>query len=470
LPLASAADVIQPPQNWPAKALTRLESSSCHLFSVSKRQGRSKSPPPFAIFLVLLLIFFLVARKLAGARLMMPGSGRNRQPRIGIVDIYDLDKQRQLVLLRRDNVEHLLLIGGLNDVVIETNIVRVAGARSSAQAQDAGPERLEPVLDQAPRPQVESSGRPSIETQLAAQLGSLVRRPAGESDADQELSPVGPCGRPGIGPSRAGRETRRRNRVGGSCGSGAPGGSQGPCGPERSLGSRAGGRAPRASPGGGAAGLPVAADAGASRSPCAARPACSPAPEVVRAPDPAPVERDMPPEKQGPDAAVLSDMARQLEAALKRPAMPVPPPPLPAAPRPAPDPLDDEDELLEPGPVQETPVAPQEEALEEDDRGEHPEPAQAGPVRADEPPRASSEPFLPAPAPEPAQPAPPLLLGPRKRPGRRRRLPIRSRSRTSRRNSPACSAVPSIPARRAEGLSRSRRAGQEKGLRKRSPF
>ncbi|HLM38137.1 MAG TPA: hypothetical protein VK434_00910, partial [Microvirga sp.] len=149
-----------------------------------------------AIFLVLLLIFFLVARKLAGARLMMPGSGRNRQPRIGIVDIYDLDKQRQLVLLRRDNVEHLLLIGGLNDVVIETNIVRVAGARSSAQAQDAGPERLEPVLDQAPRPQVESSGRPSIETQLAAQLGTLVRRPSGESDADQELSPVAQVGGP----------------------------------------------------------------------------------------------------------------------------------------------------------------------------------------------------------------------------------------------------------------------------------
>src|SRR3712207_4820240 len=116
-----------------------------------------------AIFLILLLLFFLVARKLTGARLMMPGSGRSRQPRLGIVDIYDLDRQRQLVLLRRDNVEHLLLIGGLNDVVIETNIVRVAGARSSAQAQDAGPERLEPVLDQAPRPQVESPARPSIE-------------------------------------------------------------------------------------------------------------------------------------------------------------------------------------------------------------------------------------------------------------------------------------------------------------------
>ena len=51
--------------------------------------------------------------------------GRARQPRLGIVDVYDLDRQRQLILLRRDNVEHLLLIGGPNDLVVETNIVRV---------------------------------------------------------------------------------------------------------------------------------------------------------------------------------------------------------------------------------------------------------------------------------------------------------------------------------------------------------
>ncbi len=360
-----------------------------------------------AIFLVLLLIFFLVARKLAGARLMMPGSGRSRQPRIGIVDIYDLDKQRQLVLLRRDNVEHLLLIGGLNDVVIETNIVRVAGARSSAQ--DAGPERLEPVLDQAPRPQVESPARPSIETQLAAQLGTLVRRPAGESDADQELSPVAHVG----GPASAHPEPVLRP--------GAVTVSTAPA----VQGFRPDARAP-AVPSAPSAPEPVverreprpvvAPPAFQSRptpvpptppAPPAPPPPSPPAPEVVRAPDPAPMERDMPAEKQGPDAAILSDMAKQLEAALKRPAMPVPPPPMAPPPRPARDPMEDEGDLPEPGPVHETPVASREEAQEEDDRGELPEAAQPEPVRADEPPRPSSEPFLPAPSPEPAQPAPP---------------------------------------------------------------
>ena len=153
-----------------------------------------------AVILILLVLLGLVLRKVWGGRLIMPGSdrsGRSRQPRLGIVDVYDLDRQRQLLLLRRDNVEHLLLIGGPNDVVIETNIVRVAGARVPAPPVDMGAERFEPSLDQAPRaPQVEPNGRPSIESQLAAQLGAFVRRPSDESDMEEELSPVATASAP----------------------------------------------------------------------------------------------------------------------------------------------------------------------------------------------------------------------------------------------------------------------------------
>lgn len=94
----------------------------------------------FAIVIGLVALFGLLLRKLTGGRLRMSGANapRARQPRLGIVDIYDLDRQRQLVLLRRDNIEHLLMIGGPNDVVVETNIVRVA---ARAQAPSADPER-----------------------------------------------------------------------------------------------------------------------------------------------------------------------------------------------------------------------------------------------------------------------------------------------------------------------------------------
>ena len=57
-------------------------------------------------------------------RLRLPRNGRARLPRLGTVDAFDLDRQRQLVIIRRDNVEHLLMIGGPNDIVIELEIVR----------------------------------------------------------------------------------------------------------------------------------------------------------------------------------------------------------------------------------------------------------------------------------------------------------------------------------------------------------
>src|SRR5436189_210020 len=57
------------------------------------------------------------------------GAGaRARQPRLAVIDQAFIDNRRRLVLVRRDNVEHLLIIGGPSDVVVEQNIVRVAPA------------------------------------------------------------------------------------------------------------------------------------------------------------------------------------------------------------------------------------------------------------------------------------------------------------------------------------------------------
>ena len=46
-----------------------------------------------------------------------------------MIDAATVDGRRRLVLIRRDNVEHLLMIGGPTDVVVEANIVRAGGAR-----------------------------------------------------------------------------------------------------------------------------------------------------------------------------------------------------------------------------------------------------------------------------------------------------------------------------------------------------
>lgn len=48
--------------------------------------------------------------------------GKSRTPRLSVRDAAAVDRTRRLVLVRRDNVEHLLMIGGPTDIVIETNI------------------------------------------------------------------------------------------------------------------------------------------------------------------------------------------------------------------------------------------------------------------------------------------------------------------------------------------------------------
>jgi len=53
---------------------------------------------------------------------------RGRQPRLAVVDYASVDGRRRLILVRRDNVEHLMMIGGPTDVVVEPNIVRATSA------------------------------------------------------------------------------------------------------------------------------------------------------------------------------------------------------------------------------------------------------------------------------------------------------------------------------------------------------
>ncbi len=62
--------------------------------------------------------------------------GPPRERRLDVVEHSPVDGRRRLVLIRRDDVEHLIMTGGPVDVVIETNI---GGARVPERA------RLAPV-------------------------------------------------------------------------------------------------------------------------------------------------------------------------------------------------------------------------------------------------------------------------------------------------------------------------------------
>ncbi|WP_306222668.1 flagellar biosynthetic protein FliO [Bosea beijingensis] len=249
------------------------------------------------VILVLLALLGLFVRQIQGGRLRLRGqaSGRQRQPRLGVVDTYDLDRQRQLVLIRRDNIEHLLMIGGASDVVVETNILRSGG-------RAATPAYAESVATDRPLPPFETLVPPS---EPALRAGDDARR-AGYAPEGPELLPPLPT-RPVSVPVETPVTTA----------------------------------AATAATAGVAAALGVAAAAEAVAAPAKpAAPAMS-VPPVTTGPAPSFAREHAP--QPAVSAGELDDMTRQLEEALKRPFSAVRPANLgaetpPASPAPAVEP------------------------------------------------------------------------------------------------------------------------------------
>ncbi len=93
----------------------------------------AEMPLAVRFFLAFLIVLGLIGATAWAVRRF--GSGRlgganlrGRQPRLAVIDYASVDARRRLILVRRDNVEHLVMIGGPTDVVVESNIVRAAPA------------------------------------------------------------------------------------------------------------------------------------------------------------------------------------------------------------------------------------------------------------------------------------------------------------------------------------------------------
>ena len=77
----------------------------------------------FALALVLVIaligaLAWIVRRMGWGSRFVAPAAKR----RLGILEVLPLDGKRRLVLLRRDEAEHLILLGADRDLLIESGI------------------------------------------------------------------------------------------------------------------------------------------------------------------------------------------------------------------------------------------------------------------------------------------------------------------------------------------------------------
>src|SRR5262245_11645390 len=71
------------------------------------------------------------------------------EPRLAVMEQASVDRMRRLVLIRRDDVEHLIMTGGPIDVVIETGIAapRDVAAELGAERREPDP----PVFARKPR-------------------------------------------------------------------------------------------------------------------------------------------------------------------------------------------------------------------------------------------------------------------------------------------------------------------------------
>jgi flagellar protein FliO/FliZ len=256
----------------------------------------------FFAFVAVLALIGLAAwlvRRFAGNRLGA-NTNRGRMPRLAVIDAAAVDGRRRLVLVRRDNIEHLLMIGGPTDIVVEPNIVRAMPGRDQMPRPGVGgaepPPRIAPLPEaawpdsDAPRADVFDHGEP--------QMPEPPPRPARPSFADEVRRPA---------PALSERRSERNDRPDPLAGF-AP----------EPLGGRPEPR-PELRP------EPMPSRV-TSRSepviPRAPRPSEPPKVPTVRAPEraAAPPPPPPPPPSQSSADQNLAEMAQRLEAALRRPA------------------------------------------------------------------------------------------------------------------------------------------------------
>lgn len=159
----------------------------------------------FVLVIVLLLLVFGVLRRITGGTFV--AGGRNRQVRLSVTDAAAVDNRRRLVLVRRDDVEHLILIGGPSDVVIEQNIrqfakqpSRIEPAAANGAEPEAKPEppRVQPAAAVAQRPAQPAQPLPQVP--LRSPPPHQVTPPQDERPAEPPRQQTAPASLPPVTP------------------------------------------------------------------------------------------------------------------------------------------------------------------------------------------------------------------------------------------------------------------------------
>jgi flagellar protein FliO/FliZ len=149
----------------------------------------------FVAVLALIGVVAWLIRRFASNRLGT-NTNRGRMPRLAVIDAAAVDGRRRLVLVRRDNIEHLLMIGGPTDIVVESNIVRAMPGRDQlpprpAVASPDAQHRIAPLPDPTGWGEPDAA-RTEPSEHAEPQMPEPPPRPPRPSFADEVRRPVRP--------------------------------------------------------------------------------------------------------------------------------------------------------------------------------------------------------------------------------------------------------------------------------------
>ncbi|WP_420963791.1 flagellar biosynthetic protein FliO [Brucella sp. IR073] len=144
----------------------------------------------FLLILAAIVAVLTVIRRVTGGTFV--AGGRGRAPRLSVMDAAAVDSRRRLVLVRRDDVEHLLLIGGPTDIVVEQNIqaARAKDRPSAAKTELAEPEpRAERPAPAAPVAEAQEA-EPSLAPEPAPAAPAVAAPVSNPAPAARQAPPA----------------------------------------------------------------------------------------------------------------------------------------------------------------------------------------------------------------------------------------------------------------------------------------
>ena len=150
------------------------------------------TPLAVRFFIAFVVVFALIGAaawlvRRFGASSLGGAAARGRQPRLAVIEAGAVDGRRKLVIVRRDNVEHLIMIGGPTDILIEANIVR--GQAANREVVRRARHRHQPKRSRAPSRSMNSA----TSWPLAPEPGTPRPRPAAAEETLSWTLPAEPA-------------------------------------------------------------------------------------------------------------------------------------------------------------------------------------------------------------------------------------------------------------------------------------